>query len=84
MQTVFRKLGMKPLECDHHVRGYFEFNGKRMFATHFSFGRKDIFGRVLKNIMRDLHASDEVFFGLTDCYMDLDDYVQALKAKRLV
>ncbi len=84
METIFRKLGMQPLECDHHIRGYFEHEGKRLYTTHFSFGRKDIFGRVLKNIMRDLNASEEVFFGLADCYMDRSDYVALLKSKRLI
>jgi hypothetical protein len=84
METVFRKLKMVPLECDHHVRGYVEIDGKKMFATHFSFGRGDIYGRVLKNIIRDLHASEDIFFGLTDCHKDRGDYLSMLKVRQII
>jgi hypothetical protein len=84
MEIVFRKLGIKKFECDHHVRGFLEVDGRKILAVHYSFGRKDIYGRVLRNIMRDLHASDEIFFGLIDCDVDRDSYIKMLRAKRAI
>jgi hypothetical protein len=84
METIFRKLLIKRLECDHHVRGFLEIDGKKVLALHYSFGRKDIYGRVLRNIMRDLHASEEVFFGLIDCDVDAGTYINMLRAKSVV
>lgn len=81
METIFRKLQIEKIECDHHVRGYVMVDGKRMFATHYSFGKKDIYGRVLHNIIRDLQATEEIFFGLADCHKEREDYVRMLKAK---
>jgi hypothetical protein len=84
METIFRKLMIRPIECDHHVRGYFEIDGRRILATHYSFGRNDIYGRVLKNIMRDLHASEDIFFGLIDCYVDRAAFVEMLKSRKII
>jgi hypothetical protein len=84
MEIIFRKLMMTRIECDHHVRGYFEIDGRKLFATHYSFGKKDIYGHVLKNIMRDLNADEDIFFGLIDCYVDRDAYISALKDKRII
>ena len=29
METVFRKLDIRPLRCDHHIRGFVEVDGKK-------------------------------------------------------
>jgi hypothetical protein len=84
MDLIFKKLTIKRLECDHHVRGYLEVDGKRILAIHYSFGRKDIYGRVLRNIMRDLHASETIFFGLVDCHVDREEYLSLLRSKGVI
>ena len=84
IEVILRKLSMKPLPCDHHVRSYFEFGGKLIFVTHYSFGRKDIYGRVLRNIMRDFHVDKETFFGLIDCHVDKASYIELLRRKNVL
>lgn len=63
---------------------YFEYDGKIICATHYSFGRKDIYGRVLRNIIRDLKMMDDTFFGMIDCYLDKSDYINDLLARKVI
>jgi hypothetical protein len=84
IEVIFRKLAIRRLECDHHVRGFLEVDGKKILAIHYSFGRKDIYGRVLRNIIRDMCINEDTFFGLIDCYVDREEYIKKLRAKSVL
>lgn len=84
IDTISRKLGLRRVDCKHHVRLYFEFNGKIICATHISFGRDDIYGRVLRNIAKDLGIHMDLFFGLIDCHKDLGDYLRHLRNRNFL
>jgi hypothetical protein len=83
-ETIERKLKLRSTECKHHKRFYFAYDGKIVCSTHISFGRHDIFGRVLKCIMRDLIVTGDLFFGMIDCYKDVNDYIAYLKARKII
>jgi hypothetical protein len=80
---VLKKLQFELVECDHHVRGFFVLEGKKLFPVHYSFGRKDMPGNISHRFRNSLNLSLEEFAELMRCTLDRQAYLEILRKKGL-
>jgi hypothetical protein len=83
-QRVLNKLQFELVECKHHVRGFFVVNNKRLFAVHYSNGRKDMPGNIPHLFRKSLNLSVDEFHELVKCHIDRNAYLAILNDKGLL
>ena len=57
MERVFTKLNIRKVKCKHHVRGYFEHDGKKVLPVYYSFGGKDLPGFVSQKVAKSMRLN---------------------------
>ena len=81
---VLAKLKFELVECKHHVRGFFVVDGKRLFAVHYSNGRKDMPGSIPHRFRKSLNLSVDEFHELVGCTLGLEEYKKLLSEKGIL
>lgn len=84
LRRVFQKLRIETVECKHHVRGFLMVDGKRVLPLHYSNGRSDMWGSVAHMFRKSMHLNQGEFEDMVRCTMSREEYVQILRAKKMV
>lgn len=79
MESIFTKLNVEKVDCKHHVKGYFRYDGSRIAPIYYSFGSKDIPAFVVKKIAKAMGLSDVELLKMSRCKISRDDYVKILQ-----
>ena len=84
MDALFKKLEVEKVHCEHHIRGYYTHNGKRIFPIYYSFGRKQIPKFVAAKISRSMGLSSKELYKMAKCKISSEEYAIILKERGLI
>lgn len=79
-ERIVQKLGLKTRNSADRL-AWFEYNGQKVVKTRRSHGNKEQPG---DKIRQQLKVNEEQLSGLISCTVSLEDYVEILKAKRVI
>ena len=79
--AIFERLEMQPIETTHHIRGYFVVDGRRIFALHFSRGKRHLPPQATHIFRRALGLNVSDFARLRQGSMTRSEYVELMKMK---
>ena len=85
IEKVFRKLEVRLKYSSHHIYGFFEVNGIRLFVLHVSrSGDRELPNTIIQKIRGNLHLSVPEFEQLISGRMSREEYIDLLDQKGLL
>lgn len=81
MEAIFVKLSIAKLTCSHHIRGYVEYEGRKVLPVYYSFGSKDIPKFVALKIAKSMCLSPDELVRMASCKISSEEYFALLRGK---